>query len=172
MVPFTDERNNAKMGYDNLLNKVPVPEENIHSMRIDLEPTDSAIVYEKILHQYFDDKDTTFDLVLLGMGEDGHTLSLFPNSLLLFQNNKWVMAVNSQEKKMQRITLMAPFVNRAASIVFLITGDSKAKTLKKVLEGDDEPKKFPARLIKPIKGELHWFIDEAAASEVKINTTG
>lgn len=172
VVPFTDERNNAKMAYDNLLGKVPVPEENIHTMPIDLEPTDAAIVYEKILHQYFDDKATTFDLVLLGMGEDGHTLSLFPNSLLLFQNDKWVMAVNSPEKKMQRITLMVPFVNRAASIVFLITGDSKAKTLKKVLEGDDEPKKFPARLIKPIMGELHWFIDEAAAAEVKINTTG
>jgi 6-phosphogluconolactonase len=166
VVPFKDDRNNAKMAYDNLLNKINVSEEHIHSMQTDMEPVDAAIAYEKILHQYFDNKKTTFDLTLLGMGDDGHTLSLFPNSLVLFQNNKWVSAVSSKEKG-KRITLLPSVVNRSSAIVFLVTGASKATTLKKVLEGENQPDKFPAQLIKPANGELHWFIDDSAAKYLK-----
>lgn len=168
VVPFTDERNNAKMAYDNLLDKINVSEEHIHIMRTGIEPVDAAIKYEKILHQYFDNETTitTFDLVLLGMGDDAHTLSLFPNSLALFQNNKWVMEVSSKEKG-KRITLLPSIVNLSSSIVFLVTGAAKANTLKKVLDGEYQPDKFPAQLIKPANGELHWFADEDAASRLK-----
>ena len=166
VVPFTDERNNAKMAYDNLLEKINVSEEQIHIMQTGIEPVNAAIEYEKILHQYFDDQPSTFDLVLLGMGDDGHTLSLFPNSLVLFQNNKWVTEILSKEKG-KRITLLPSVVNLSSSIVFLVTGAAKATTLKKVLEGEYQPDKFPAQLIKPANGELHWFVDEEAAKDLK-----
>jgi 6-phosphogluconolactonase len=162
VVPFKDERNNAKMAYDNLLDKVNAVEDHIHIMQTGIEPVQSAIEYEKILHQYFDDKPTTFDLVLLGMGDDGHTLSLFPNSLILFQNNKWVNIVDAPAKKMKRITLMPGVVNKSASVAFLVTGEGKAKILQQVLEEQEQKINYPVQLIKPISGELHWFVDEPA----------
>jgi 6-phosphogluconolactonase len=167
VIPFTDERNNAKMAYDNLLSQIKISEEQIHRINTGINPEKSAEQYEKILHQYFDNKENTFDLVLLGMGDDGHTLSLFPNSLVLFQNNKWVNAVDSPDKKMKRITLMPEVVNKSASVAFLITGSSKASSLKKVLEGKLQLEELPSQLIKPANNELHWFLDESAAQELR-----
>jgi 6-phosphogluconolactonase len=159
LVPFDDERNNAKMAYDALLGKVNIPADQVHKMWTDIPAEESAIRYEKILHNYFDNKQTTFDLTLLGMGEDGHTLSLFPDAEILNSNTPWVNAVHSKEKG-ERITLMPAVVNRSAAVVFLITGEKKAAVLKEVLEGAS--KKYPAELIHPENGELHWFVDEAA----------
>lgn len=164
-VPFDDERNNAKMAYDALLSKVNIPADHVHKMWTDITLEESAKQYEKILHNYFDDKQTTFDLTLLGMGEDGHTLSLFPNSEILHDQTAWVNAVNSKEKG-ERITLMPSVVNRSAAVIFLITGEKKAEVLQEVLE-DTSTKKYPARLIQPVNGELHWFVDEAAAKYLK-----
>ena len=161
VVPFDDERNNAKMAYDNLLSKVDIPSAQIHKIWTDITPEESAKQYEKILHQYFDDKQTTFDLTLLGMGEDGHTLSLFPGSEILYDHQSWVSAVHSKEKG-ERITLMPSVINRSASIVFLVTGEKKAKVLKEILH-DSEAHKYPAQLIQPLNGELHWFVDDEAA---------
>lgn len=160
-VPFDDEQNNAKMAYDNLLSKVNIPAEQIHKIWTDITPEGSAKQYEKILHQFFDDKQTTFDLTLLGMGDDGHTLSLFPGSEILNGDQSWVNAVNSKEKG-ERITLMPGIVNRSSAISFLITGEKKAKVLQEIFDNVDN-KKYPAQLIQPANGELHWFLDEAAA---------
>ncbi len=166
VVPFDDERSNAKMAFDNLLDQVDIPSSQIHKIWTDVTPDESAKQYENLLHQFFDDKQTTFDLVLLGMGDDGHTLSLFPNSALLQDQQSWVKADNAEQKGMKRITLMPSVVNKSAAIVFLVTGENKAKVLQKILESPAS-QKYPAQLIQPANGELHWFLDEAAAEYLK-----
>lgn len=166
-VPFTDDRNNAKMAYDSLLNHLPVPAEQIHIMRTDIDPEASAAAYEKILHSYFDETDTSFDLVLLGMGDDGHTLSLFPGTEIVHEKTAWTKAFFLQAQDMYRISLTAPIVNKSASVAFLATGKNKSKTLEQVLEGAIQPDLYPSQLIKPVNGELNWFVDEAAAADLR-----
>lgn len=166
-VPFTDDRNNAKIAYDTLLNHLPVPAEQIHVMRTDIDPEAAAAAYEKILHSYFDETDTSFDLVLLGMGDDGHTLSLFPGTEIVHEKTAWTKAFFLQAQDMYRISLTAPIVNKSASVAFLAAGKNKSKTLEQVLEGAIQPDLYPSQLIKPVNGELHWFVDEAAASDLR-----
>ena len=163
-VPFEDDRNNAKMAYDTLLNFVAVPASQIHVMRTDIGPEESALEYEKILHQYFDKTPNTFDLVLLGMGDDGHTLSLFPGTAIVHEEKAWAKAFFLPAQDMYRITLTKTIVNRAAHIAFLTTGAGKAHALKEVLKGVYNPDLYPSQEIKPVNGELHWFVDEAAAA--------
>jgi 6-phosphogluconolactonase len=165
-VPFTDDRNNARMAFTYLLDRVPVPQEQIHIMRTDLDPAAAASEYEKILHSYFapEPSEPSFDLVLLGMGEDGHTLSLFPGTEVLHEVKSWTKAFWLQAQNMYRITLTRPIVNRASRIVFLAVGENKAQALSHVLEGPADPEHFPSQLIQPEQGQLHWFVDEAAAS--------
>jgi 6-phosphogluconolactonase len=167
VVPFEDDRNNAKMAFDTLLNLVPVNQSNIHRMRTDIAPEASAHQYEKLLHEYFDNKPASFDLVLLGMGDDGHTLSLFPGTEVVEEKTAWVKAFYLDAQTMYRITLTAPIVNKSAAVIFLTTGKNKAATLKQVLEGPLNPKTYPCQLIRPEHGSLDWFVDEAAASELK-----
>jgi 6-phosphogluconolactonase len=183
-VPFDDKRNNAKMAYDSLLNFVPVPASQIHVMRTDISPEESAAEYEKILHRYFDGKvggggvagggeggtggggGTSFDLVLLGMGDDGHTLSLFPGTAVVHEERAWAAAYYLKAQKMYRITLTKTIVNYSARVAFLATGAGKAHALREVLKGPANPDLYPSQLIKPVAGELHWFVDEAAAGEM------
>lgn len=163
-VPFQDSRNNAKMAYDTLLDFVPVPASQIHVMRTDITPEQSAIEYEKILHQYFSSAQETFDLVLLGMGDDGHTLSLFPGTDVVHEEAAWVKAFFLKAQDMYRITLTKSVVNKSACIAFLTTGTGKAHALKEVLKGAYNPDLYPSQEIRPATGQLHWFVDEAAAS--------
>lgn len=165
-VLFTDERNNARMTYEHLLNNVPVVKEHVHVMRTDIEPEKSAAEYEKILLNYFGDTGNSFDIVLSGMGDDGHTLSLFPGTEVIHEKKLWVSAFYLTPQQMFRITLTAPIVNRAAKIAFLTFGSGKAQALKEVLEGAYNPELYPSQIIKPISGELHWFVDTAAAAEL------
>jgi len=167
VVPFKDERNNANAAFDILIHKIGIPSPQVHIMRTDIEPVFAAKEYDKKLHEYFNHTEKSFDLVLLGMGDDGHTLSLFPNSAILDDENKnWVNAVYNEQQQMYRITLMPIIVNRASHIAFMVDGDKKAATLKQVIEGEYNPMHFPAQIINPLKGELHWFLDEAAAKNL------
>jgi 6-phosphogluconolactonase len=163
-VPFNDDSNNAKMAFDNLLNKINIPSEQIHTIWTDVTPEESAKQYENLLHKYFDEKQTTFDLVLLGMGDDGHTLSLFPGNEVLNDTTSWVSTVASKEKG-ERITLMPSVVNQSSAIAFLVTGEKKAKILQEVLESQEN--NYPAQLIQPSNGELYWFVDEDEANYLK-----
>ena len=163
-VPFDDDRNNAKMCFDHLLNKVPVPKEQIHVMRTDIDPKDSAGEYEKILHEYFSEQGSSFDLVLSGMGDDAHTLSLFPHTPAIQEKKLWATSLYLKSQEMYRITLTAPIVNRAKKVVFLTFGKNKADALKHVLEDAYNPDLYPSQIIKPISGELHWFVDQDATS--------
>jgi 6-phosphogluconolactonase len=165
-VPFEDSRNNAKMAYDTLLDFVPVPASQIHVMRTDIGAEQSAVEYEKILHEYFDKTPYSFDLVLLGMGDDGHTLSLFPGMPIVHEGKAWAKSFWLQAQDMSRITLTKTIVNKSACVAFLTAGTAKAHALKEVLEGAYNPDLYPSQEIKPA-GELHWFVDEAAAAGLK-----
>lgn len=165
-VPFTDERNNAHMAYEALLNHVPIPAAQIHVWRTDIAPEASAAEYDNLLHQYFDGRPTTFDLVLLGMGDDGHTLSLFPGTNVVFEENAWTAAYYLNTQAMYRLTLTAPVTNMAACVAFLVTGAGKATVLKEVLEGPYQPARYPSQRIKPNNGNLIWFTDEAAVGSL------
>lgn len=167
-VPFEDDRNNAKMGFDTLLDHVPIVPSQVHIMRTDIDAEASAVAYENILHEYFDERAFTFDLVFLGMGDDGHTLSLFPgNDTVITEQQKWVTHLWLPAQDMHRITLTAPVVNKAACVAFLVTGEKKAPVLKEVLYGEYQPFVYPSQVIKPLHGQLHWFLDEAAAALIK-----
>jgi 6-phosphogluconolactonase len=164
-VPFEDSRNNAKMAFDTLLDFVPVPREQIHVMRTDISPEQSAAEYEKILHHYFDNTPYGFDLVLLGMGDDGHTLSLFPGMPIVHETEAWAKSFWLPAQDMSRITLTKTIANRSAAVAFLTEGSKKAHALKEVLEGAYDPDHYPSQEIRP-SGELHWFVDEAAAANL------
>ncbi|CAG5003043.1 6-phosphogluconolactonase [Dyadobacter sp. CECT 9275] len=168
-VPFADDRNNAKMAYDELLNQIDVLPEHIHVMKTDVDPQDSVASYEKTLKTYFGETGNTFDLVLLGMGDDGHTLSLFPGTEVVHESKAWVHAFFLPAQDMYRITLTAPVVNRASAVVFAAAGQGKADTLKNVLEGERNIDVFPSQIIDPINGSLHWFVDQAAAEKLRKN---
>lgn len=166
-VPLADERNNARMAFDTLLNKVPVPPEQIHVMDTDLSPDAAAMEYEEELCEYFGTDilpANTFDLVLLGMGDDGHTLSLFPGTPVIQEEKSWVSSFFFKSQDMYRITLTKNIVNRAKHIVFMISGKEKSHALHEVLEGVRNPDLYPAQVILPTNGELHFFMDEDAAS--------
>lgn len=165
-VPYTDSRNNAKMTFDHLLNQVPVIREQVHIMDTALSPDESAAAYEAILHRYFSAEGPSFDLVLNGMGDDGHTLSLFPHTPVIHEKQAWVKAFYLEAQQMYRITLTAPVVNRAARIAFLTFGSNKANALFEVLKGVKNIDQYPSQIIQPVQGELHWFTDEAAASRL------
>lgn len=166
-VPFDDERNNAKMAFDELLDHVPVNKKHIHIMEtMGPEPEESAVDYEKILRNYFDDKTNTFDLVILGLGNDAHTLSLFPGYEIITENKKWVSALYLKEQQMYRITLTAAVVNMASRVAFLVSGGDKAAALYHVLGSEHDPYLYPAQIIQPFNSELYWFYDEAAAADL------
>ncbi len=170
-VPFEDERNNARMAFDTLLDIVPVPKEQIHIMDTSLVPEKAAAAYEEILNEYFGTDvlpAQTFDLVLLGMGDDGHTLSLFPGTAVIHEEKSWVTSFNLTAQNMYRITLTKNIVNHADHIVFMISGKEKANALHEVLEGEKNPDLYPSQVIAPTQGELHLFTDEAAASGLKL----
>ena len=169
-VPFEDDRNNAKMAYDTLLDFVPVPASQIHVMRTDIPAEQSAIEYEKLLHQYFDKTPFSFDLVLLGMGDDGHTLSLFPGMPIVHEEKAWAKSFWLPAQDMSRITITKTITNKSAAVAFLTAGAAKAHALKEVLEGAYNPDKYPSQEIKPA-GELHWFVDEAAAAGLTKKTS-
>ena len=166
-VPYTDSRNNAKMTFEHLLNKVPVLRDQVHIMNTTLSPEDSAKAYEAILHRYFGNEGPTFDLVLNGMGDDGHTLSLFPHTPVINEQKAWVTAFYLDAQQMHRITLTAPVVNRAQNVAFLTFGENKAKALYEVIRGARNIDLYPSQTIQPVNGHLHWFVDEAAAGLVK-----
>jgi 6-phosphogluconolactonase len=166
-VPYNDSRNNAKMTFDHLLSKVPVIRDQVHIMDTTLPPAESAKAYEAILHKYFDEEGTSFDLVLNGMGDDGHTLSLFPHTPVIHEKKAWVTSFYLDAQQMYRITLTAPVVNRAQKVVFLTFGANKSNALFEVLKGARNPDQYPSQIIQPVNGNLHWFVDEAAASRLQ-----
>lgn len=166
-VPPADPRNNATAAFDALLSLVPIPVEQIHPMSGVLPPAESAAEYAITLNTYFNNHHPRFDLVFLGMGDDGHTASLFPGTDVLEEKQAMVKSLFLAKQDMYRVTLTAPAINLAAKVVFLIAGGGKANVLKQVIEGDFDPTTLPSQLIKPSNGELYWLLDEAAGAQLQ-----
>lgn len=165
-VPFTDERNNARLAFEELLDHVAIPENQVHIIQTGIEPDASAKAYEEVLHQYFDGQPHTFDLALLGLGDNAHTLSLFPGYEVVTENKKWVSAFYLKEQDMYRITLTAEVVNRAARVAFLVSGGDKAAAVYHVFSSEHDPDLYPAQIIQPFNSEIYWFADQAAAADL------
>jgi 6-phosphogluconolactonase len=163
-VPADDPRNNAWMAHQALLNHVPVPFRQVHPMVCANSPLESAEKYEALLRDFFATGPPRFDLVLLGLGENGHTASLFPGTPALDEQQRWVAEVHETEEGLNRLTLTPAALNQAAVIVFLVSGCAKAAILQKVFEDTRAPSVIPARLIKPVHGDVLWLVDRDAAS--------
>ncbi len=169
-VPPDHPESNYRMVFEKLISKLPIPEENIHRIVGEADPKESARAYEEDLRHYFEGETwPRFDLVLLGMGDDGHTASLFPGTEALKEGTAWVTSNWIDKLKMPRITLTVPAINHAGLILFLITGRDKSARLREVLEGPLDPERLPAQLIKGDEGTLEWLLDREAASKLKIN---
>ncbi|UFS69941.1 6-phosphogluconolactonase [Geomonas sp. RF6] len=160
LVPHADERSNVQMARRALLDHVPLAESQIRAIPTEGEPERCASRYEAMLMDHFAGRPPRFDLVLLGLGGDGHTASLFPGTPALDEAERWVAPVYQEGAKMNRVTLTAPILNQAAKVAFIVSGSEKAAVLKEVLEGDAQ---LPARLIAPVRGELLWLVDREAA---------
>jgi len=165
-VPADDSRSNFRMARETLFSHVPLPAENIHTMRGDLSPADAASQYELDLRAFFGDAPPILDLVFLGLGDNAHTASLFPRTPVLAEKERWVSEVYVAELDMHRITLTAPLINQADQVVFLVSGADKAAALQKVLEGAPQPLQYPAQLIHPASGHPIWLVDKAAGQKL------
>lgn len=167
-VPPDHLDSNYRMARETLLERVPLPAANVHRMRGEAGPQLAADSYEKELRGFFSEWGATFDLVLLGLGDDGHTASLFPSTAavkLAAQGrlDHWAAASYVERFAAWRITLTPVLINNAAEIIFLVAGGGKAEILERVLHGPYNPEELPAQLIQPQSGRLIWMVDEAAA---------
>ena len=166
-VPPDHPESNYRMAYEALLSKVAVPPDNVHRIKAeDPNAADAAGDYEEILREFFklgQGQKPRFDLVLLGMGPEGHTASLFPGSEVIHEESRLVAAPWVEKFKTYRITLTPPVLNNAICVMFLVGGEEKAETLKSVLQGEYRPDQFPAQVIHPVNGRLFWLVDREAA---------
>ena len=163
-VALSDEQNNAHVAISLLLDKVGIPPLNIFPIPVNLPPEEAAIQYEQTIKSFFGHETPSFDLILLGLGENAHTASLFPGTEVLHEQKRLVKEVYVDEQKMFRVTMTVPLINLANNIAFLLTGKSKAEVLKTVLTAPYQPEKYPAQLIKPINGKLFWLADKDASA--------
>jgi 6-phosphogluconolactonase len=158
-----DPRSNARMAREMLLDHVPLPPEQIHPMACAAEPLGAALGYQQLLWEFFFPGEPCFDLVLLGLGQDGHTASLFPGTGAVEEKMRWVAMVQRGDEDFARLTLTLPLINQAALVVFLVCGNEKAAILAEVLEKPARKGLLPAQRISPRHGQLLWLADRAAA---------
>lgn len=166
-VPPDDAASNCRMARSALLDHVPIPASQIHRMRGEDDPTHAAAAYETLLRSLTGSTlPPRFDLVLLGMGADGHTASLFPNTAAIRERQRFAVAHQIAADSPWRITLTPLVFNAAAAILLLVSGADKAAALQRVLEGPLQPDVLPAQVIAPRAGSLQWLVDRAAAGAV------
>jgi 6-phosphogluconolactonase len=165
-VPLDDPRSNARLARRAWLDHVPIPELQIHPLNCAQAPAAAARQYEAELREFFAGQPPRLDLVLLGLGENGHTASLFPGTPVLQEKARWAAAVYVAQQDLYRVTLTAPLINQAAMVAFLVAGDSKAGVLRQVLQGPWDKECLPAQLIQPQTGELLWLADRKAAAQL------
>lgn len=167
-VPPSDPGSNYRQAREALLGKVPVPENNIHRVQGELDPISASRKYAETLKSFAEGEFEfpRFDLVYLGMGKDGHTASLFPDSPVQVNGPVIAVTANYQDRPAERVTLTQTVFNQARMIIFMATGEKKAITLAEVLSDRYNPAQYPAQRIDPKDGQLIWLVDDAAASKL------
>jgi 6-phosphogluconolactonase len=168
-VPPGDPASNYGMANRTILSKLKIKPEQIHRIRGEDQPEDAAREYEAELRRSLnlgDGELPRFDLMLLGLGDNCHMLSLFPGIPALHEQHRLVVPVEVEDKIRHRVTMTAPVMNNSARIMFLISGENKAAAVKRVLEGRDGPERVPAHLVEPKDGVVIWMMDQGAASQL------
>ncbi len=160
-VPPDHEDSNYRMAREALLDHVPIG--SVHRMQGELPPGEAAASYEEDLRAFFEEEPPVLDLVMLGIGGDGHTASLFPETSALEVTDHLAVANPVLKLDTTRITLTAPVLNAAREVLFLVAGEDKAEALKEILEGNADPREYPAKLVQPSGGPT-WMLDRVAAS--------
>ena len=164
-VPPDHPDSNYGTVYESLISQVPIPPRNVHRIVGEGNPNENARAYENQLRTFFAGLSwPRFELVLLGMGEDGHMASLFPNSAALQEMSRWVVPTKNEQSGQDRITLTVPVFNHARHVTFLVTGKKKAQRLKEVLRPEPGSEQLPAQAITPVAGMPEWLVDADAAS--------
>ncbi len=163
-VPPTDEMSNYRLAAETLLNRVPIPAEQVHRIRAETGSRAAASAYENELRDHFDLETPQFDLILLGMGEDGHTASLFPGTLALQETRLTAVPGVAPWPPHDRVTVSLPVINAAHRVLFVVVGREKAHALRMVIASDQEDtQQPPAALVRPSNGNVQFVVDEAAA---------
>jgi 6-phosphogluconolactonase len=166
-VPPDSVDSNYRMARETLLDNIDIPAANVHRMEGELEPAVAAQRYEDALRKVFGDVIPRFDLLLLGLGENGHIASLFPHQPVLDEQTHTVAGVWVEEVKMSRITFTLPVINAAALVLFVVAGARKAAVVHRVLESERDPVAIPAQAVSPLHGRVEWMLDAAAASKLE-----
>jgi 6-phosphogluconolactonase len=166
-VPQTDKDSNYLMAKNALFIPLMIDADHVFPVDTSLSPAEAAKKYEEEVEEFFDEDEPSFDLVLLGLGDNSHTASLFPHTPVLHDRTPGVKVVFLPDQNVYRITLNAPLINEAKHIAFLVYGEGKAIAVHHVLEDDEDIEEYPAQLIEPIVGEIEWFLDEAAAANLE-----
>lgn len=170
-VPPEDARSNYRMACEALLDHVPIPDAHVHRMHGEAVPAVAATAYEAELRALFDghelhDDFPWFDLILLGLGDDGHTASLFPHGRALHELSRWVVADDIEVVSMWRITLTLPLINASRSVLFLVAGADKADVVQQILAIPSHADVSPAARVAPSRGTVQWILDGAAAAKM------
>ncbi len=166
----TDAESNYKMTVDHLLSKIDFPKENIFRILGENNPEKEAIRYGKVLEEQLDsDEDgVIFDLVILGMGDDGHTASIFPYNIELWDNTNNCVTAKHPDSGQIRVSLTGQVINNASEVIFLVTGAGKAEKVELIIEEKEGFKKYPAALVTPYTENLTWFLDKDAAAKLNL----
>ena len=162
MVPPGHQDSNFRMVQETLLDHIEMPDENVHRMRGEIAPEEAAAEYAELLDVHFKADLPCFDLILLGLGEDGHTASLFPETDAVEECEKHVVAVYVPRLSVWRVTLTLPVLNAAREILFLVSGKSKSEIVQRIMSIKQPAKELPATMVNPQNGELHWMLDSEA----------
>ncbi|MEO1009874.1 MAG: 6-phosphogluconolactonase [Bacteroidota bacterium] len=167
-VPPTDEQSNYKMTVDYLFLKIEVPKDNIHRILGESNPQREAFRYANLLEIYLDRVAgiPQFDLVILGMGSDGHTASIFPYEIALWEAKEHCRVATHPETDQKRITITGGLINHAKEVAFLVTGADKAEKVAEIINREGDYGTYPAALVSPMSGNLHWFLDADAAQGI------
>lgn len=169
-VPHTDPQSNYKLANDYLFKPLNITHHNVYPMPTSGDPDTAAAHYETTLRGAFgvkEDEIPQFDLIFLGMGDEGHTASLFPHTAVLHNDEQIVSATFVAKLDANRVTLTPIAINSAANVLLMIGGAGKAAALKQVLEGDEDPDEYPAQFLRNSQGNVTWLVDKAAASDLE-----
>jgi 6-phosphogluconolactonase len=165
-VPANDDRYNGKMVDETLFQPLNIPRDHIFMIETSLEPAESAKDYAAKILDVFGKSKPCFDLMLLGLGDNSHTASLFPHTTILHENTALVKEVWVEEVGMYRISMTAPLINLSKHVVFFLFGKAKAPAVYNIIQREKEIELYPAQLIHPVAGDVHWFMDTDAASDL------